>query len=193
MFKSYFFLDFAGLESIALGILHWRHRQWGEPLCLPDEVLQLCREWEQDNYQRQNRTCCALAEEGEGSESKYALHSEQTLDWKYLIEKRENLICMLMKMVMRTLIMNNNEVFPLSGEICRISVLQYNVHVPRDYFCTFILSILCTNYCCSQREPLNCICLFWKMVTVCESDLHHNECISVHRSGLVSSADLGLR
>lgn len=87
--------------------------------------------------------------------------------------------------------MNNNEVFPLPGEICRISVLQYNVHVPQDYFFTFIFSLLHTNFC-SQLEPLNCIYLSGKWYTVCESNLHHNECISFHLSGLVSSAELGL-
>lgn len=31
-------------------------------------------------------------------------------------------------------------------EICKIPVLEYNIHVPQDYFSTFIASLLYTNY-----------------------------------------------
>lgn len=34
----------------------------------------------------------------------------------------------------------------MSGEICKISVLEYNVCVLQDYFFTFIFSLLYTNY-----------------------------------------------
>lgn len=34
----------------------------------------------------------------------------------------------------------------MPGEICRISVLEYNVHVPQIYFFTFMFSLLYTNY-----------------------------------------------
>ena len=82
----------------------------------------------------------------------------------------------------------------MPGEPCTVSVFEYNVYIPQDYFLTFIFSFLYTNYL------LLAIIVFQLYLFVLESGTLYMKVISitvsafvfVSFSGPVNPADLGL-